>query len=90
MSEVVDLSVARASRIRAAQDRALTRAIAPVSDAERLQVLIESMKLAYQLVLELNDRLEAVEKANRPTHQGGPQCSLILNTRSGSTSPMPC
>ncbi len=46
MSEIADLSVARASRVMAEKDRALARAIAPVSDPERRQILINSMKLA--------------------------------------------
>ena len=37
----------------------------PLTDSERINITVESMKLAYQAILEIFERLEALEGARK-------------------------
>jgi hypothetical protein len=75
MSEIVSLSEARA-KLRAPPARASAKVL---TDDERTDMLAESMKLAFEAILEIFERLEAIEK----THS---QASIELALRSDNNS----
>ena len=45
-----------------AKERARQLASLPLTDSERINVLVESMKLGYQAFIEIFDRLDKLEK----------------------------
>ena len=61
MSEIANLDEAR-ERARRKALKAAARSRPPVTDSERVSVIIESIKLAYEAIVDLFDRIEAIEK----------------------------
>jgi hypothetical protein len=66
MSEIASLEDARKNRARQKKNDQVARAVTPLlTDSERISITVESLKLAYQAILEIFERLEALEDARR-------------------------
>ena len=61
MSEIANLDEAR-ERVRRKALKAMARSRPPVTDNERVSVIIESIKLAYEAIVDLFERVETIEK----------------------------
>ena len=61
MSEIANLDEARERARRKAQE-AIARSRPSVTDGERVSVIIESIKLAYEAIVDLFERIEAIER----------------------------
>ena len=61
MSEIANLDEARERARRKARE-AVARSRPPVTDNERMSVVIESIKLAYEAIVDLFERIEAIEQ----------------------------
>jgi hypothetical protein len=58
VSKIVNLDEVRA-KLKAAQTAARA---APLTDSERLNVTVDSMKLAYEAILDIYERLDEIER----------------------------
>ena len=66
MSEIARLEDARKNRAKQKKnDPGAMAAAPPLTDSERINITVESMKLAYQAILEIFERLEALEGARK-------------------------
>jgi len=66
MSEIASLEEARKNRARQKRNDPVARAVGPpLTDSERINITVESLKLAYQAILEIFERLEALEDARK-------------------------
>ena len=61
MSEIANLDDAR-ERARRKALAAAARSRPPITDSERVSVIIESIKLAYEAIVDLFERIEAIEQ----------------------------
>ena len=70
MSEVANLDEARERARRKARE-AVARSRPPVTDNERVSVVVESVKLAYEAIVDLFERIEAIEQRAQIAPSGG-------------------
>jgi hypothetical protein len=61
MSEISNLDEAR-ERARRKAEEAVARPRPPVTDNERMNAIIQSIKFAYEAIVDLFERIEAIEK----------------------------
>jgi len=61
MSEIANLDEAR-ERARRKAEEAIARPRPPVTDNERMNAIIESIKFAYEAIIDLFERIEGLEK----------------------------
>jgi hypothetical protein len=70
MSEIANLDEARERARRKARE-AVARSRPPVTDNERVSVVVESVKLAYEAIVDLFERIEAIEQRAQIAPSGG-------------------
>jgi len=70
MSEIANLDEAR-ERVRRKALKAMARSRPPVTDNERVSVVVESVKLAYEAIVDLFERIEAIEQRAQIAPSGG-------------------
>jgi hypothetical protein len=61
MSEIANLDEARERARRKAREAA-ARSRPPVTDSERVSVIIDSIKLAYEAIVDLFERIEEIDQ----------------------------